>query len=144
MLKRYETMFILKPTLTEDEIKEKVELIKDTIQKQDAEVKGIEDMGMRTLAYKIQKFERGYYTVIYFEVKPSAIKELERVYGITEDIIRFNVIKYDRKIEIEMWENMVKKANGEKVEEKKLKFGLRADRRPSRADSSRKSETKRD
>jgi len=34
MLKRYETMFILKPTLTEDEIKEKVELIKDTIQKQ--------------------------------------------------------------------------------------------------------------
>ena len=103
-------MFIVKPTLTQEEIEAKVELIKSTLLKQEANIAVIDKIGIRNLAYKIDKFERGYYVVIYFEAKSSAIKELERIYRITEDIIRFIVIKYERKVEIEAWENMVNKS----------------------------------
>jgi small subunit ribosomal protein S6 len=110
MVRKYETMFIVKPTLTQEEIEAKVELIKSTLLKQEANIAVIDKIGIRNLAYKIDKFERGYYVVIYFEAKSSAIKELERIYRITEDIIRFIVIKYERKVEIEAWENMVNKS----------------------------------
>jgi small subunit ribosomal protein S6 len=123
-------MFIVKPTLTEEEIKARVAFIKETLTKQGADIKAEDDMGMRDLAYPIEKNARGYYTVIYFNAAPNAIKELERVYGITEDIIRFNVVKYEKKVEETAWENMVKKALGQPIEEKKLNFGPRSDRKP--------------
>jgi small subunit ribosomal protein S6 len=85
---------------------------------------------MRDLAYPIEKNARGYYTIIYFTSEADAIKELERVYGITEDIIRFNVIKYEKQVETAAWDNMVKKALGQPVEEKKLSYGPRGDRKP--------------
>jgi small subunit ribosomal protein S6 len=130
MIRKYETMFIVQPTLTEEEIKQKIELVKDTLTKQGADIKAVDEMGMRELAYKIEKYERGYYTVIYFTAESSAIKELERIYGITEDIIRFNVINYVKQVEEKAWDNMVKKALGQPVEEKKLSYGPRGDRKP--------------
>jgi len=130
MIRKYETMFIVKPTLTEEEIKARVEFVKETLTKQGADIKAMEDMGMRDLAYTIDKNARGYYTVVYFTSEADAIKELERVYGITEDIIRFNVIKYEKQVETAAWDNMVKKALGQPVEEKKLSYGPRGDRKP--------------
>ena len=112
MTTRYETAFIIQPTLTEEEIKQKVEFIKETLENLEAQIKAIYHMGMRELAYRIKKYERGYYVVIYFVAKPSVIKELERVYRITEDIIRFMTIKYTRKVEIKAWEKMIQKALG--------------------------------
>ena len=130
MIRKYETMFIVKPTLTEDEIKARIEFVKDTLAKQGADIKAVEDMGMRELAYNIEKHARGYYTVLYFTAEANAIKELERVYGITEDIIRFNVVKYEKQVETAAWDNMVKKALGQPVEEKKLSYGPKGDRKP--------------
>ena len=120
LIRQYETMFIVKPTLTEEEIKGRIEFVKETLTKQGADIKAVTEMGMRDLAYDIEKNARGYYTVIYFTAPTSAIKELERVYGITEDIIRFIVVSYDKKVEQAAWEVMVKKALGQPVEEKKL------------------------
>jgi len=130
MIRKYETMFIVKPTLTEEEIKQRIDFVKETLTKQGADIKAVLDMGMRNLAYKIDKNERGYYTVIYFTAETGANKELERVYGITEDIIRFNIISYEKKVEIAAWENMVKKALGEPVEEKKISYAPRGERKP--------------
>lgn len=130
MNKKYETMFIVKPTLTEEEIKQRVEFVKETLVKNGAEINAVQDMGMRNLAYKIDKNERGYYTVIYFSAKTEVNKELERVFGITEDIIRFNIISYDKKSEIAAWEVMVKKALGQPVEEKKISYASKGDRKP--------------
>ena len=110
MTTRYESAFILQPTLTEEEIKQKVELIKETLIRLKADIKAVDEMGMRELAYKIKKFERGYYVIIYFSAEPSAIKELERVYRINEEIIRFLTFKYTKKVEIKAWEKMIAKA----------------------------------
>lgn len=99
--------------LTQEEIASKIELIRSTLEKQGAVIKAVFEMGSRPLAYKIKKFERGFYVVVYFEAQGKAIKELERIYRINEDIIRFIVIKYEKQVEIKAWENMVKKALGQ-------------------------------
>lgn len=140
---RYETMFIVKPTLTQEETAARIELIKSTLEKQGAKIDALWEMGSRQLAYKIDKFERGFYTVIYFTAEGSSIKELERIYRINEDVIRFIVIKYAKKIEIEAWENMVKKAKGEPYKE--VSF-VEKERKPRKsfdfdAEKSKKEET---
>ena len=85
-MKHYETMFIVKPTLVEEEIKQKIDFYKDAITKNGGNIQTCLDMGMRNLAYEIKKHKRGYYFVIYFTAEPKSILELERLYRINEDI----------------------------------------------------------
>lgn len=114
-LKHYETMFILKPTLTEEETKAQIELVKANIEKNGGEIVACDDMGSRQLAYEIEKNKRGYYFVIYFKSPTNAILELERNYRINEQILRFIFIKYENKKEVAAWTKMsdeaAKKAN---------------------------------
>ena len=111
-MKFYETMFILKPTLVEVEIKARLDFFKDVISKNDGEIETCLDMGMRNLAYEIKKNKRGYYYVIYFKAQPQLIKEIERNYRINENVLRFIVIKYENKKEQKAWQSLVNKANG--------------------------------
>ncbi len=67
-------------------------------------------MGMRKLAYPINKSERGYYHVIYYKIAPAAISEIERRFRINEDLLRFMTIKYDTNREIAAWNKLVEKA----------------------------------
>ena len=50
-------------------------------------------MGKRRLAYEIKKQQEGYYMVFEFESKPEAIAELERIYRITDDIMKYIIVK---------------------------------------------------
>ncbi len=114
-LKHYETMFIVKPTLTEEETVAQIEAVKTLITKNGGEIVACDDMGSRPLAYEIEKQKRGYYFVAYFKGEPSSLKEIERNYRINENIIRFIFIKYESKKEIAAWTKMsdeaAKKAN---------------------------------
>ncbi len=110
-MRHYETMFIVKPTLVEEEIKAKIEFFKEVIVKNGGHIETCLDMGMRNLAYPIDKNHRGYYFVIYFKALPSLIAELERLYGINEEILRFIVIKYMSKKEQKAWQTLVDRAN---------------------------------
>ncbi len=105
-LKHYETMFILKPTLTEEETVAQIDLVKATIEKNGGEIVACDDMGSRNLAYEIEKNKRGYYFVAYFKGAPSGILEIERNYRINENILRFIFIKYENKKEIAAWTKM--------------------------------------
>lgn len=114
-LKHYETMFIVKPTLAEEETQATIENMKAIIAKNGGEIVACEDIGSRELAYEIEKQKRGYYFVAYFKGEPAGIAEIERNYRISEDIIRFIFIKYENKKEIAAWTKMsdeaAKKAN---------------------------------
>ncbi len=105
-LKHYETMFILKPTLTEEETLAQIELVKSNITKNGGEIVSCDDMGTRQLAYEIEKNKRGYYFVVYFKGEPKGILEIERQYRINENILRFIFIKYENKKEIAAWTKM--------------------------------------
>lgn len=110
-MKHYETMFIVKPTLVEEEIGSKIDFYKEVITKNGGSIETCLDMGMRNLAYEINKHRRGYYFVIYFKAQSSLILELERLYRVNEDILRFIVLKYESKKEQKAWQSLVDKAN---------------------------------
>jgi small subunit ribosomal protein S6 len=102
-IKHYETMFIVKPTLTEEETVAQIDLVKANIEKNGGEIVTCDDMGTRQLAYEIEKHKRGHYYVIYFRAPTNSILELERNYRINENIIRFIFIKYESKKEVTAW-----------------------------------------
>ena len=107
-MRHYELLFILKPTLTEGEVKVKADFIKEIITKNGGEIANVVEMGTRKLAYKIEKYERGTYFVIYFKAPTQLIAELVRNLRITEEVIRFLPVKYENKKEIAAWEKLSK------------------------------------
>ncbi|EAI9064826.1 30S ribosomal protein S6 [Campylobacter lari] len=117
-MRHYEVLFILKPTLTEEEVSAKLEFVKEVLTKNGAEIESVAPMGTRKLAYKIKKYERGTYFVIYFKAPTNLIAELERVLRITEEVIRFLIVKYENKKEIAAWEKLSK---GIKQNKKEIK-----------------------
>lgn len=117
-MKHYEVLFILKPTLTEEEVSAKLDFVKEVLAKNDALIESVVEMGTRKLAYKIKKYERGTYFVIYFKAAPSFISELERVLKITEEVIRFLIVKYENKKEVAAWEKL---SHGIKQAKKEIK-----------------------
>ena len=95
MLRKYETIFIVKPTLGDDAIKEVVEKFKNFIESK-ATIGSFDEWGKRKLAYPIQDNNEGYYVLVNFESEPEFPQELERSYKISEDILKFIIIKKDR------------------------------------------------
>ena len=119
-MKHYELLFVVKPTLTEEEVKAKFDFIKGVMEKNGCEIKAVKDMGVRKLAYEIEKYERGHYFVLYYTAIPSSLEEILRNLRLTEEIIRFLNMKFEKKKEIAQWEKMVK-ATVEKKEVKPVK-----------------------
>ena len=92
MTRHYETLFVVKPTLTEEEIKTQIDNVKSILEKNGAEISATFDWGMRKLAYEIDKNLRGYYYVIYYTAPSSLIKELERNFRLSDDVLKFMTI----------------------------------------------------
>ncbi|MDR1007737.1 MAG: 30S ribosomal protein S6 [Campylobacteraceae bacterium] len=118
-MRHYELLFVLRPTLTEEETKAKVDFIKEVLEKNGAKVAAQLNMGTRKLAYTVRKFKRGHYTVFYFQAPASAIGEIERIIRINEEIIKFLTVKFENKSEIVHWEKSVAKATGKAEKEAK-------------------------
>ncbi len=115
-MRHYELLFVLKPTLTEEENQERFEHVKGILEKNGCEIASINDMGMRKLAYEIEKHERGHYYVIYYKADPAVIDEILRNLRFTEEVIRFLNVKYINKSEIANWEKLVKGTFNKKEE----------------------------
>ncbi|PHS37697.1 MAG: 30S ribosomal protein S6 [Sulfurovum sp.] len=107
----YETLFVIKPTLTEEEIAAEIAKIKDILTKEGAELLATNDMGMRRLAYPVEKNDRGYYTVLFYKGEGSVINELERNLKISEEVIKFLTVKYSKNKELAQFDKLVAQAN---------------------------------
>ncbi len=128
-MRHYENLVIVKPTLTQEELAQELKAVEEVITENGGEIAATDAMGMRRLAYPIQKNERGFYYVVYYTVAPSAINEIERKFRINENLLRFMTVKYESKKEVNAWNKMVEKAKAapaaqtapaeEKSEEKK-------------------------
>ncbi len=96
-MKNYEIMFIVRPTLGEDEVKKVVNDFKTIITKNDGKVAKEENMGQRELAYEIKNFKSGYYFVFEVEAETDkAIKEFDRLALINNDIVRHLITKIEK------------------------------------------------
>lgn len=95
-MRNYEIMFIVRPTLGEDEIKTVAKNFENILTNNGAKVNNFKEMGQRELAYEIKKFKSGYYYVINVEASDDkAIKEFDRLALISNDVIRHLITKIE-------------------------------------------------
>ncbi|MBS4012548.1 MAG: 30S ribosomal protein S6 [Bacteroidetes bacterium] len=96
MLKQYETVFIMTPVLSDEQMKETVSKFQKFLKEKGAEIVHEDHWGLRKLAYPIQKKSTGFYHLIYFKAEGSLIAELELEYKRDERIIRFLTVSLDK------------------------------------------------
>ncbi|HIP46531.1 MAG TPA: 30S ribosomal protein S6 [Campylobacterales bacterium] len=106
-MKHYELLFVVKATLTEEEVKGRLDFFKEVLTKNGAEITTVDEMGVRKLAYEIEKAQRGYYFVIYFTGEPAGLEEVLRNLRLDETILRFLNLKFESKKEIAQWDKLV-------------------------------------
>lgn len=92
----YEVMFIMNPALEEATKEATIEAVNGIIAA-DGEVGEVQVMGMRKLAYPIEKKEEGYYVVVEFKGNPTLPKELDRRLRISDNVMRHMIINNDEK-----------------------------------------------
>ena len=93
-MRKYEIMFIVRPTLGEDEIKGVIKNFGEILTSNGASITAEKDMKQRELAYEIKNFKSGYYYVYNIEAKnDKAIREFDRLALISKDVIRHIIIK---------------------------------------------------
>lgn len=88
---KYETIFVVNPSLNEEETKQVVERFTSLIG-ENSEISKTDEWGKRRLAYPIQDFTEGYYVYVSFQSKPDFPAELDRIYKITDAIIRSIIV----------------------------------------------------
>ena len=87
--RNYETIFILDPLLEEEKINQEVEKVKGVITTKGGEVVHDDRWGIRKLAYNIKGKEQGYYTLLVFRGGPDLPAELERIFKLNENCLRY-------------------------------------------------------
>lgn len=96
MMNQYETVFILTPVLSAEQMKETVEKFKGILSAGGAELINEENWGLKKLAYPIQKKSTGFYQLIEFKAEPALIDKLEVAYRRDERVIRFLTVKMEK------------------------------------------------
>ncbi|MCX6243344.1 MAG: 30S ribosomal protein S6 [Bacteroidetes bacterium] len=96
MLNQYETVFIMTPVLSEEQMKETVEKYQKFLITKEAEIVHEDNWGLRKLAYPIQKKSTGFYHLIEFKADPTMIREWEVMFKRDERILRFLTVALEK------------------------------------------------
>ncbi|PLW96243.1 MAG: 30S ribosomal protein S6 [Marinilabiliales bacterium] len=96
MLNQYETVFIMTPVLSDEQMKEAVAKFRDYLKGKGAEIVHEENWGLRKLAYPIQKKSTGFYHLLEFKAEGSILADYEVTFKRDERILRFLTVKLDK------------------------------------------------
>lgn len=94
-MRRYETIFIASPTLTDEQFDELVKQYEGVIAEQGGELLKTDKWGRKKLAYEVQKFSEGYYTLFEMNAGPNLIAELERRFRNNDVVIKYLSVRMD-------------------------------------------------
>ena len=94
-MRRYETIFIASPTLTDEQSDELVKQFEGIIAEQGGELLKTDKWGRKKLAYEVQKFSEGYYTLFEMNAGPTLVAELERRFRNHDSVIKYLSIRMD-------------------------------------------------
>ena len=95
-MNQYETVFILTPVLSDEQMKETVAKFKKLLTDNGAEILNEEAWGLKKMAYAIDKKSTGFYCLIEFKGEPSIISTLETGYRRDEKVIRYMTVRLDK------------------------------------------------
>lgn len=92
-MRNYEIMYIIRPTLESEAIKEVVAYFNEILTSNNANVLEFKEWGLRDLAYEIEKHKKGYYVWLKVEADVPAVNEFNRLIRINESVIRYIIVK---------------------------------------------------
>ena len=93
---KYETIFVINALLEDERIQEIIAIVKNLIESS-AQLEKLEEWGKKRLAYEVNKQKEGYYVLVHFSAEPEFPAELERIYKITEGILKYLIVKREEK-----------------------------------------------
>jgi small subunit ribosomal protein S6 len=94
-MRLYETIFIASPTLTDEQNDELVKHFEGVIAEQHGELLKTDKWGRKKLAYEVQKYSEGYYTLFQMNAGPKLVAELERRFRNHDSVIKFLSVRLD-------------------------------------------------
>ena len=94
-MNKYEAMYILKAEMEEEARKAEVEKYNALIASNGGTLEEANEWGRRKLAYPIEDLTEGYYVLLHFSAGPDFPRELERVLQISENVLRYLVIRLE-------------------------------------------------
>jgi len=92
----YETIFVLHPELTEEDVEANIQSTVQLLEGKGAEIIRIDRGGKRRLAYVMRKQRYGYYNLIHFRTTPEPLPELERMYRLSERVLRYLTVRFEK------------------------------------------------
>ena len=95
MNRTYEVMFIVRPDVEEADLDKLIEGFSGNVTNGGGEVKTVEKMGRRRLAYTVRKFNDGFYVLLTIVAAGSLISEIERRLRVSEPVIKFITVRMD-------------------------------------------------
>ena len=95
-MRKYEVMYVVRTDLEQDVIKALVEKFQKLIIDNGGEIQKLTEMGKTRLAYEIEDHKEGYYVLVRFSSETNVVAELERVFRITENVIRYLILKDEK------------------------------------------------
>ena len=93
----YESIYILRPGLSDEEVAATKDKIGNIISENDGKILDDEEWGKRKLAYEVSKERYGFFTLIHFEGEAKLIAELERNYKLLGDVMKYIIIRFNKK-----------------------------------------------
>lgn len=94
-MNKYEAMYIISPTVDEEQVKALVEKFNELISEH-GEIEKVEEWGRKKLAYEVQDQKEGYYVLAYFTANPEFPTELERNFKINENILKYLILNREK------------------------------------------------
>jgi small subunit ribosomal protein S6 len=91
-LRKYEIMLILPPEADDKVIQGVTDRISQVLEERGGKVTSVNRWGKRRLAFELNRQSEGFYLVVEFEAEPEAIKELDRVLALADEVARFKVV----------------------------------------------------
>jgi small subunit ribosomal protein S6 len=92
-MRRYETIFIVRPNVAEDEIEAITSKTSSIIEGDGGTIIRINNWGLKKLAYLIKKENQGYYVYVDFASIPASVAEMERIFRIDDRILKYLTVK---------------------------------------------------
>ena len=92
----YETVFVLQPELTEEDVEANIQSTVQLLEGKGAEIIRIDRGGKRRLAYVMRKQRYGYYNLIHFRATPEALPDMERMYRLSERVLRYLTVRFEK------------------------------------------------
>jgi len=95
-MNHYETVFILTPVLSDDQVKEAVKKFEDFLTSKGGEIIWKEDWGLKKLAYPIQHKKTGFYHLVEYKLDPETVKDFDLTFRRDERVMRHLITKLDK------------------------------------------------